>query len=407
MGDDGAMARPHPRWIAAASAGVVVAMAAVLVACRSGDANRSTGSTGPTTFADVDAAMAARVRDDGIDEAQLLVARQDGTVLFQQLYGASTGGEVMPIASASKWLTSATLLTLVDEGRLSLDEPIARWLPAFADGDKARITLRQLLSHTSGLAQSGCIWDTSTTLEACVDEIAAAPLVSSPGSRFTYGNTSYQVAARVGEVVGGLPFQELFAQRLATPLGLTDTRFDGGHPTANPTPAASGSSTVTDYGRFLRMLANQGELDGRRILSAASVAELQRDQVGGVDTTRDPAVLITGIPSYGLGLWRDRVDEQGRAVVVSGSGSLGFYPWLDHEHGTYGIVAVADEAHGDGRAVRASHRICDLALAATATELATSATTAPASASASASTRAPGATGPNGLGTTGTLGPTR
>ena len=395
----GTMPTLRHRWIAAASAGLVVAMAAVLVACRSGDGGRATGSTGPTTFADVDAAMAARVRDDGIDTAQLLVARQDGTVLFQQLYGSATGGEVMPIASASKWLTSATLLTLVDEGKLSLDEPIARWLPAFADGDKARITLRQLLSHRSGLAQNGCIWDTSTTLEACVDEIAAAPLVSDPGTRFSYGNTSYQVAARVGEVAGGLPFQELFAQRLAAPLGLTDTRFDGGRPTANPAPAASGSSTVTDYGRFLRMLASDGVLDGRRILSPASVAELQRDQVGGVDTTKDPAVLITGIPSYGLGLWRDRVDDQGRAVVVSGSGSLGFYPWLDHAHGTYGIVAVADEAHGDGRAVRTSHRICELALAATGTELASTATSVPPTSAAPRST--------GGVGTTGALGPTR
>ena len=370
-----AMPTSRHRWIAAASAGVVVTLAAVLVGCRSGAGDRSTGPTGPTTFADVDAAMAARVRDDGLDGAELLVARRDGTVLFQQLYGGSTGGEVMPIASASKWLTSATLLTLVDEGKLSLDEPIARWLPAFADGERSGITLRQLLSHRSGLAQNGCIWDTSTTIEACVDQIAAAPLVDAPGARFAYGNTSYQVAARVGEVVGGLPFQELFFQRIATPLGLTDTRFDGGRPTANPAPAASGSSTATDYGRFLRMLANDGELDGRRVLSPASVAELQRDQVGGLDTSKDFAVQITGIPTYGLGLWRDRVDDQDRAVVVSGSGSLGFYPWLDHEHGTYGIVAVADEAHADGRAVRASHRICEQALAATATALASTTAT--------------------------------
>lgn len=232
------------------------------------------------------------------------------------------------------------------------------------------------------------------------------PLVDAPGARFAYGNTSYQVAARVGEVVGGLPFQELFFQRIATPLGLTDTRFDGGRPTANPAPAASGSSTATDYGRFLRMLANDGELDGRRVLSPASVAELQRDQVGGLDTSKDPAVQITGVPTYGLGLWRDRVDDQDRAVVVSGSGSLGFYPWLDHEHGTYGIVAVADEAHGDGRAVRASHRICDLALAATATALASTPTTGSSTGSSTGSPTASSATA-SGQGSTGTLGPTR
>ncbi len=327
---------------------------------------------GPSTFDDVDAAMEARIRDDGIDGGALLVARADGSVVHQRLFGDATGGEVLPVASASKWLTSATLLTLVDEGRLGLDDPIARWLPAFGDGDEARITLRRLLSHTSGIAQADCIWDRTTTMEACVDEIAAAPLADPPGAAFRYGNTSYQVAARLGEAASGEAFQDLFLERIARPLGMTDTRFDGGRPTANPAPAASGSTTVADYGRFLRMLVNGGELDGRRVLSTASVAELERDQVVGLDTSHDQAVRITGTPTYGLGLWRDRVDDQDRAVVVSGSGSLGFYPWIDHEHGTYGMVAVADEAHADGRAVRASQRLARLALDATADAVAAS-----------------------------------
>jgi len=76
-----------------------------------------------------------------------------------------------------------------------------------------------------------------------------------------------------------------------------------------------------------------------------------------VDTRGDGAVQITGIPTYGLGVWRDEVAADDSIEVVSGSGALGFYPWIDRVHRTYGIVAVDDELHGADHAVPASQRI--------------------------------------------------
>ena len=107
------------------------------------------------------------------------------------------------------------------------------------------------------------------------------------------------VAARIVELLNHSSFERAFEQRIAQPLGMTRTRFDGtSRPhTRNPAPAASARSTVDDYTRFLAMLANDGTVAGGQILHPDFVAEIERDQVTGIDTTEDGAVRITGIPT--------------------------------------------------------------------------------------------------------------
>jgi CubicO group peptidase (beta-lactamase class C family) len=269
---------------------------------------------------------------------------------------------VIPIASASKWLTSATLMTFVDEGKLGLDDPVADHLPAFGGG-KAAITVRELLSHTTGLPPAGCEGDPSTSLRSCVASIAADRDPSSvPGTQFHYSGVGFAIAGRLVERLAGTSFEAAFESQIAKPLRMTHTRFDGtSRPySRNPSPAASATSTVADYARFLRMLAAGGTVDGKVVLSSASVAEIEKDQVRGLDTRDDGAVQITGIPTYGLGVWRDEVAADDSIRVVSGSGALGFYPWIDRVHDNYGIVAVADELHGPEHAVPASQRIAQM-----------------------------------------------
>jgi CubicO group peptidase (beta-lactamase class C family) len=305
-----------------------------------------------------DAALRARVRDDDLTGGMLLVAR-DGETLHRVAVGNTNARTVMPIASASKWLTSATLMTLVDEGKLNLDDPVRKYLPAF-DGEKSEITVRELLSHTTGLPPAECEGDPSTTLRACAASIAAdGDPTSAPGTQFHYSGVGFAIAGRLVERLAGTSFEQAFEHRIATPLGMTHTRFDGTRRpySRNPSPAASATSTVDDYARFLRMLAAGGTVDGKQLLSTASVAEIEKDQVRGLDTRGDGAVQITGIPTYGLGVWRDEVASDDTIEVVSGSGALGFYPWIDRVNGNYGIVAVDDELHGAEHAVPASQRI--------------------------------------------------
>jgi CubicO group peptidase (beta-lactamase class C family) len=289
----------------------------------------------------------------------VLFGAHDGDTLHREAVGETTARSVMPIASASKWLTSATLMTFVDEGKLRLDDPVAAYLPAFG-GAKADITVRELLSHTTGLPPAGCEGDPTTTLRQCVASIAAGGDPSSlPGTQFHYSGVGFAVAGRLVERLAGTSFEQAFQDRIAKPLGMTHTRFDGTRRphSRNPSPAASATSTVDDYARFLRMLSAGGTADGTTVLTSASVAEIERDQVRGLDTRGDGAVQITGIPTYGLGVWRDEVADDDAIEVVSGSGALGFYPWIDRVHGTYGIVAVDDELHGAEHAVPASQRI--------------------------------------------------
>ena len=316
----------------------------------------SAAAAGP--YGAADAALRARVRDDDLSGGVLFVAR-GGTTLHRFAVGDTTARTVMPIASASKWLTSATLMTFVDAGKLRLDDPVRMHLPAF-DGAKSGITVRELLSHTTGLPPAGCEGDPSTTLRGCVASIAAGGEPSStPGTQFHYSGVGFAVAGRLVERLAGTTFEQAFEDRIARPLGMTHTRFDGTRSphSRNPSPAASGTSTVDDYARFLRMLAAGGTVDGKTVLTSASVAEIEKDQVPGLDTHDDGAVQITGIPTYGLGVWRDEVAADDSIEVVSGSGALGFYPWIDRVHGTYGIVGVDDELHGAEHAVPASQRI--------------------------------------------------
>lgn len=344
------------RW--GAAVGIVVA---VLVG-----ASVPVGAGTADPFARVNRSMKARVRADGLEGGMVLVVR-DGEVVDRQSYGGLDGGTVIPIASASKWLTTATLMTLVDEGELTLDDPVADHLPGF-DGAKGKVLVRHLLAHTSGLGYDGCVGASSgTTTAECVARIAAGPdPVTRPGTRFAYSGVGYEVAARLVEKLTGQSFADAFADRIAGPLGMTRTRFDAYGP--HPVPAASGTSTVDDYAKFVAMMANHGVApDGTRILSAESVDEIERDQVKGLDTSRDGAVQITGIPTYGLGVWRDVVGPHDAIRVLSGSGAYGFYPWIDRRHDTYGIIGVADTAHGAEVAVPASQRQARMAWRAAAT----------------------------------------
>lgn len=316
----------------------------------------------PAAFAEADAAMRTRATAGGAGGVLRVV--REGTVLFDQAYGGVAADTVLAVASTSKWFTAATLMTLVDEGKLSLDEPISTWLPSFG-GRWEDVTLRMLLSHRSGVRDQDCIWNTGGVLADCVEALAAGPMEFEPGTAFSYGNAPYHVAARLGEVVTGQDFQSLFAERIAGPLGMTSTSWTGGGTTRNPSPAASARTTVNDTERFLQMMLAGGTFDGRRILTSESVTEIEANQVAGYDTSRDFAVNITRIPTYGLGTWRDVPDADDNTVVVSGNGANGYYPWIDHANHAYGIVGVQD-TRGAQTAVPASKVVVDLAITATA-----------------------------------------
>ncbi|MDX2030469.1 MAG: serine hydrolase [Blastocatellia bacterium] len=273
-----------------------------------------------------------------------LVLIKDGRVVYERQFGAYDANTTVFIASASKWIAAATLMTLVDEGKLGLDDPVSKYLPYFT-GEKGTMTIRQLFSHTSGLppdialgSESGCLGDRGTTLDGCVREIAGLALIGPPGGQFAYGGNSMQVAGRICEVVSGKSWEALFQERIAGPLGMTGTTFGTSQ---NPLVAGGARSRLGDYAAFLRMILNEGLHDGRRILSAEAVREMQRDQTFGVPIVFSPHTQYgNGSFRYGLGEWIDAKDGQGNSIQLSSQGGFGFSPWIDRRRNLIGVLLV-------------------------------------------------------------------
>ena len=277
--------------------------------------------------------------------AGLIIGRGE-RVLLERYFGRYAPETEEFIASAGKWLAAATIAAVVDQGLLSWDDTVGQWLPEFA-GQAGEIRLRQLLSHTSGFAEQqppGRRSDDYQTLAESVVQIAALPLKEPPGTRFRYGALAMQVAGRMAELAAGQSFEELFQERLARPLGLAHTRFTpvDSAPGHNPMLAGGARSNTRDYARFLALVAGNGRWEGKQLLSPLALQELQRDQVGsaqlepGQFVERVRGAKHTGV--YGLGQWRERLDRDGRATLVSSPSWAGSYPWIDTEHAVYGVL---------------------------------------------------------------------
>ncbi len=276
-----------------------------------------------------------------------LLLIKDDRIVYRKSFGRYGADKVVPIASASKWLSGALIMTLVDEGKISLDDTISKYIPEFGS-DKSSITIRHLFAHTSGLPpEARCRNDKRTTLERCVSEMTRLELRAAPGEEFYYGGVAMHVAGRIAEIVSGKSWNELFAEKIATPLGLARTDFFAYGPTDNPRPAGDARSSADDYGRFLQMILQRGSFNGKRILSAASVVEMHKDHTGGAriaytiyekHRARDPSLPRA---RYGVGVWREKVDEASQQLrEASSQGALGFSPWINVERNLAGVLSV-------------------------------------------------------------------
>ncbi len=275
------------------------------------------------------------------------IVMRDGKELFRLDVGRIDPEARYPVASASKWMTAALVMTVVDEGRLSLDEPIANHLPEF-QGEKGRTTLRHLLAQTSGQGSlKGRVdirQDPRLTLAESAAEVARLPLEHPPGAVFAYGGPGFQVAGALVEKVTGRRWADLFRERIAGPLGMERTSWE--HPpgrvpsgqTTNPLLQGGVTTTAGDYMRFLSMLAQGGVHGGRRVLSAQAVRTLETVQTLGLPKDYlPPGIPADSDPQYALGNWCETWSPDGQGVLVSSPGALGTYPWIDRKRGVCGI----------------------------------------------------------------------
>ena len=190
--------------------------------------------------ASIDSAVSAVLAGTGSPSASIAVVR-GGAIVYERAYGSARVGPAVAattsmrygIGSVSKQFTASAILLLAEEGRLSLDDPVAKWLPSLTRASE--ISVRQLLSMTAGYQdywpQDYVFTDMQSpaTSEVILRRWAGKPLDFDPGTRWQYSNTNYVIAGVIAEQVAGMPLMELMRRRIFTPLGMTSVAdFDAG-----------------------------------------------------------------------------------------------------------------------------------------------------------------------------------
>ena len=288
------------------------------------------------------------------------------------------------IASMTKPVTGAAILMLQDAGKLKVSDPVAKYLPEFAElktpsGKPANITITQILTHTSGLGEaSGPAARQAKTLADLVPIWMAAPMQFEPGEKWQYCQSGMNAAGRIVEVVSGMTFDAFLQKRLFNPLGMKRTTFylNDDHPAALVTayarnkdtgvlepvpprpeygprdrpPQGNGGlySTAPDYARFCQMLLNGGKLGGRRYLSANAIRFLSTPQTGELPTGFFQSETFGGHGrnyGWGIGTCVLRTPHEGVAALLSPGtyghgGAWGTQAWIDPLRGAAFILMV-------------------------------------------------------------------
>jgi CubicO group peptidase (beta-lactamase class C family) len=391
-------------WRALVATGAVLAVqAGALVVGAANGVAQSPGVQVSNGFsrarlARMDSAFDRWIADGRIAGIVALVLR-DGKPAYETARGLAdreaqrrmTPDAMFRIASMSKAVTSAAILMLVEEGRVSIDDPVSRFIPAFARTTvadagqigapvtraKRQITVRDLLTHTSGISYgteavvaekyraaglgpaAGLGWYTADKDEpicATMDRLATLPFVAQPGEAWVYGYNTDVLGCMV-ERASGKPLDEFIRTRITEPLGMKDTYFfvppakrqrlavvyhadsagrlvrapEGpigqGAYVDGPRRSFSGGaglvSTARDYARFLEMTRNGGVLDGVRVLSPNAVALMHTNMIG----------TVYGTDGMGWGLGFETVDRFGAA----GLRTQGSYGWAGAYGGWYSV----------------------------------------------------------------------
>jgi D-alanyl-D-alanine-carboxypeptidase/D-alanyl-D-alanine-endopeptidase len=307
-----------------------------------------------------------RVRDriafSSIGALSFTVGTADG-VAFTHHKGGSTATTSYSSASAIKWVTSAVILRLVEEGLLGLDnhpQDYLDWWTSDLEDTRSAVTLRQLLSFTSGLSgmpfgdnTPSCLNDESTTIGLCAEDIYGSAFNYVPGESYFYGPSHMQVLAAIAEAASGESWADLYASRVAEPIGMVDTEYNWPS-TDNPRISAGARTTLQDFQRFAQAM-----------LTNAHWPTTWNEMV--IDHTPSPQVKIEYSPMsnpsrgwhYGLGVWLECLnpqwDESCDSVdVISASGIFGFHLWVDLARGHYAVLAMEDSSDGWATSIQLS-----------------------------------------------------
>lgn len=296
-------------------------------------------------FAEVDKVLSDNKKAVGNELVALIY--KDGKLIYQKESIDFTIKSKRPVDAASTWFTAALVMIFADEGKISLDDKVSTYLPIFETYGKSYITIRQCLSHQTGIAdnQKAIVKMLDKrkyeSLEEEVNSFAKKEIASNPGTSFSYGSMGPNIAARVLEVVAKKKFDALAKQRLFTPLTMKYTTFTPEDYDNSVNPSGGAVSTAGDYMNFLTMLLNKGEFMGKRILSEAAVAQMQTIQAKNIPKKYTPKIA-EGF-EYGLGEWIEASDSGGKSTVISCPALTGTWPLIDKCNNYASILFLKDK----------------------------------------------------------------
>ncbi|MGH1564585.1 serine hydrolase [Mumia sp. DW29H23] len=239
-------------------------------------------------------------------------AKADGTELPEDQQIPMTEDTLFDLASVTKLFTVVVTLQLVDQGRVDLDTPVAHYIPEFAQNGKGEVTIKHLLTHTSGLRSWVNLYSAYPTPEARIAAVYAQTLVTPPGAAYVYSDLGLITLGKVAERVTGQTLDRLVADRITEPLGMTDTMFNPPASLRHRIAATEDMSsigrgmvhgvvhdenawslggvaghaglfsTASDLAVFCQMLLNGGEYGKEKILSEDIMREAITDQNVGI-----------------------------------------------------------------------------------------------------------------------------
>lgn len=336
----------------------------------------------------IDRAVLAAVELRLTPGAVVVAGRSDG-ILYQKAFGRftydPTSAPVTPdtvydMASLTKTIATATsAMVLVDQKKLTVADPVSRHLPGMSVADKRDITIEQCLLHRAGFIADNPIKDYDAAPEAAIAAIFAGKLKARPGTAFEYSDVGFIILGELVKTVAGSPVDVFARQHVFDPLGMSSTTFNppadwrartaptefrpGGTLTVatvhDPRAARLGGvaghaglfSTGPDVARYCRMILGRGQLDGKRILSEATVAEMLKSRCmpdgkncraygWDVDTRFSPAT---------------RGERFERGTTVGHTGYTGTSFWLDPVNDAF-VVILTNRVHPDDDATIAPLR---------------------------------------------------
>lgn len=314
-----------------------------LIFFHAAQAQKTVKEFGIAAYPELDALITAKEKQLG---SNAVIMVWSDTLRYKKELGMFNARTAAPIASASKWLSAALVMILVQEGKISLDDKVSDFIPEFSKYGKNYITIRHCLSHFTGIEDEGgnklFKRDKYSSLEEEVNGIAGKEIRTNPGTEFRYSGFGLNIAGRVLEIVTKKKFDMLAQQKLFRPLGMRNTTFsnpDGSF----PNPSGGAKSTADDYMKFLAMLLHNGKHNGVQILKEESIRELRTIHTT-PETIKYAPRSAEGF-SYALGSWAIS-EENSQATILTSPGFFGTWPMIDWQRG-YAYLVVTKTLLGE------------------------------------------------------------